>query len=88
MDSEDKIRIRNLLFKRVGDPQARAKIYQLAHTFAEGDDESDTYWSCMYHYALEENWGDLERDYRQFVAGKISIPENSKKTNGASSGKE
>lgn len=78
MNTEDKVKIRELLFKRVRNAEKRSKIYQLAYVFADGDDESDEYWSSLYHYALPEMNGDLERDYRQFIAGKVNLPETAK----------
>lgn len=69
MSDSDKTAIRRLLLERVPQADRRGKILQLAAALGDAMEEDDDWYSAIYHYALPENWQELERDHQEFVVG-------------------
>ena len=64
---EKKQEIVKLFFQRVKNASRRSKILQLAATFGDVEKEDDAYFQTIYHYSLEENWSEIDNDYKEFV---------------------
>jgi hypothetical protein len=67
LSKAQKENIRQLLFQRVPDSPRRSKIIALANALSDNGEKEEDYFAALYHYALKENWPDLERDYDEFV---------------------
>jgi hypothetical protein len=64
---EKRQEIVKLFFQRVKSASRRSKILQLAATFGDVEKEDDAYFQTIYHYSLEENWSEIDDDYKEFV---------------------
>lgn len=69
MSESDKTAIRRLLLERVPQADRRGKILQLAAALGDAMEEDDDWYATIYHYALPENWAELEEDHQEFVVG-------------------
>lgn len=63
LTQSEKNKIRELFYKRVDNAQRRTKIYRVARSLADDDNE---FWQLVYHYSLEENWSALESDFKKY----------------------
>lgn len=59
----EKNKVRELFFRRVPNAQRRTKIYRVARSLSDNDNE---FWQLVYHYSLQENWADLEKDFKKY----------------------
>lgn len=59
-------KIKEMFFARVPDSQRRHRIIQLAHILAD-EPEDDDFYSALYHYSLEENWDDADKELKRLL---------------------
>lgn len=67
LDDAKRNAIVKLMFQRVKSPDRIRKIINLSRSLSEGDEFKDTFYASVYHYSLEENWQELERDFAEFA---------------------